>query len=122
MTVQRPDEGTNAGRTPEPPEAPFSRDLDRNRTPAGLGQPPVGAEQPGHGESAALRARRTGHRPQVRPLPPGSSERCLCGDPAESVVDTYWFNGRHSRDPVCRRHVTEVVAAITGRQARRDGR
>jgi hypothetical protein len=54
----------------------------------------------------------------VDPEAPG---QCLCGDPAEFVVETYWFSGRHSRDPVCERHVAEVVAAITKKQARRDG-
>lgn len=122
MTVQRPDDGIDAGGASEPPPPPFSPNPDRRRTPAVPGRPSAGSAQAGPGESAALRARRTGHRPQVRPLPPGGSERCLCGDPAESVVDTYWFNGRHSRDPVCPRHVTAVVAAITERQARRDGR
>jgi hypothetical protein len=71
---------------------------------------------------AACLPRRTGHRPEVRPLSPDTSDACLCGDPAELVVDTHWFSGRHSRDPVCPRHVDQVVAAIVERQARRDGR
>jgi hypothetical protein len=37
-------------------------------------------------------------------------------------VDTDWFSGRRSHDPVCERHVSEVVAAIINEQARRDGR
>lgn len=61
------------------------------------------------------------HRPKVVPVDPEASGQCLCGDPAEFVIETNWFSGRHSRDPVCERHVAEVVGAITREQARRDG-
>jgi hypothetical protein len=60
-------------------------------------------------------------RPDVVAADPALFERCLCGEPADSVVKTRWFNGRHSHDPVCRRHVDEVVRAIKKEQARRNG-
>jgi hypothetical protein len=63
------------------------------------------------------------YRPDVVPVDPAAATcQCLCGDTAEFVVETRWFSGRHSRDPVCGRHVTEVVAAISKEQARRNGR
>ncbi|MCO6005432.1 hypothetical protein NE236_10605 [Actinoallomurus purpureus] len=70
---------------------------------------------------AALRPGRPTHRPDVRPVDPETPCACLCGDPAEFVVETHWFSGRLSRDPVCERHVTEVVEAIRKKQAGRDG-
>jgi hypothetical protein len=60
-------------------------------------------------------------RPDVIPADPALSEQCLCGEPADFVVKTRWFSGRHSHDPVCRRHVDEVVRAINKEQARRNG-
>jgi hypothetical protein len=62
------------------------------------------------------------YRPEVIPIDPETpSGKCLCGDPSEFIVETNWFSGRHSRDPVCGAHVTAVVEAITKEQARRDG-
>jgi hypothetical protein len=75
----------------------------------------------GHAVRAAFRPRRTTERPDVQPVDPEDPGECLCGDPAEFVVDTNWSDGRHSRDPVCGRHVAEVVTAITEKQARRNG-
>jgi hypothetical protein len=60
-------------------------------------------------------------RPNVVPVDPAVPSQCLCGDPADFIIETHWFSGRHSRDPVCGRHVSEVVGAITKEQARRDG-
>jgi hypothetical protein len=60
-------------------------------------------------------------RPAVVAIDPESPRACLCGEPADFVVRTNWFNGRHSQDPVCRPHVDEVVHAIRKAQARRDG-
>lgn len=60
-------------------------------------------------------------RPDVVPVDPEAPRQCLCGEPADFVVRTNWFNGRHSQDPVCRPHVDEVVHAIKKAQARRDG-
>jgi hypothetical protein len=66
-------------------------------------------------------SRSAAQRPVVQPVDPAMPGECLCGDPADFIVDTNWFSGRRSRDPVCERHVAEVVAAITKEQARRDG-
>jgi hypothetical protein len=71
--------------------------------------------------AATFGLRRTSHRPEVQPVNPESPGECLCGDPADFIIEVNWFDGRRSRDPVCERHVTEVVAAITKEQARRDG-
>ncbi|MGH3379287.1 MAG: hypothetical protein ACRDP6_31600 [Actinoallomurus sp.] len=60
-------------------------------------------------------------RPDVVPIDPELSRQCLCGEKADFVVRTNWFNGRHSQDPVCRPHVDEVVRAIRKEQARRNG-
>jgi len=60
-------------------------------------------------------------KPAVVPADPDAPGRCLCGEPADVVVETNWFSGRHSRDPVCRPHVDEVVRAIKKEQARRNG-
>jgi hypothetical protein len=61
------------------------------------------------------------NRPEVLPMDPGVSAKCLCGDPAAFIVDMIWFSGRHSRDPVCELHVVDVVEAISREQARRNG-
>lgn len=66
-------------------------------------------------------SRRATQRPVVQPVDPAIPSECLCGDPADFIVDTNWFSGRRSADPVCERHVAEVVAAIMKEQARRDG-
>jgi hypothetical protein len=122
MTPQQPDGGMDTGRTSDArspqDQSPGIPDRPKTRTVPGGGR--TGSAD--HPETASVRARRTTQRPQVEPLPSDASETCLCGDSADFVVDTQWFSGRHSRDPVCRRHVTEVVAAIAERQARRDGR
>jgi hypothetical protein len=60
-------------------------------------------------------------RPHVVPTDPAAPGECLCGDPADFVVETNWFGGRHSQDLVCGRHVDEVVRAIRKQQARRNG-
>lgn len=60
-------------------------------------------------------------RPHVVPADPAATRECLCGEPADFIVETNWFGGRHSQDPVCRRHVDEVVRAIRKEQARRNG-
>lgn len=65
--------------------------------------------------------RRSAQRPEVQPVDDENPGVCLCGDPADFVIRTNWFSGRRSRDPVCDRHVAEVLAAITKEQARRDG-
>jgi hypothetical protein len=66
-------------------------------------------------------SRRAAQRPDIQPVDPATPGECLCGDPADFVIETNWFSGRRSLDPVCERHVTEVLAAITKEQARRDG-
>jgi hypothetical protein len=60
-------------------------------------------------------------RPEVLPVDPAAPGQCLCGDSADFVVETAWFSGRRSRDPVCGDHVDEVVHAIRKQEARRDG-
>ncbi|HEX6471304.1 MAG TPA: hypothetical protein VF069_19540 [Streptosporangiaceae bacterium] len=60
-------------------------------------------------------------RPYITPAGPAASLECLCGEPADFVVETNWFNGRRSQDPVCERHVDEVIRAIRKEQARRNG-
>jgi hypothetical protein len=60
-------------------------------------------------------------RPAVVPADPAAPGQCLCGEPADFVIEMSWFSGRHSKDPVCGRHVDEVVRAIKKEQARRDG-
>ena len=60
-------------------------------------------------------------RPHVMPVDPAAPGGCLCGEPADFVVETNWFGGRRSQDPVCGRHVDEVVRAIQKEQARRNG-
>jgi hypothetical protein len=60
-------------------------------------------------------------RPAVVPADPEAPGKCLCGEPADFVVETNWFSGRHSKDPVCNLHVDEVVRAIKKEQARRNG-
>ncbi|HKB29499.1 MAG TPA: hypothetical protein VKD26_01545 [Streptosporangiaceae bacterium] len=62
------------------------------------------------------------HRPDIVPVDPAVPSKCLCGDQADFIVETKWFSGRRSRDPVCEHHVVEVVGAIMREQARRDGR
>ena len=70
----------------------------------------------------AYGSRRAAQRPDVQPVDPSSVRgECLCGDPADYVIETNWFSGRRSLDPVCNRHVAEIVTAITKEQARRDG-
>jgi hypothetical protein len=64
---------------------------------------------------------RAAQRPDVVPADPAIPGECLCGDPADFIVSTNWFGGRRSRDPVCDRHLAEVLAAIAKQQARRDG-
>lgn len=84
----------------------------------------VNPGRPGSSEQTdtpTLHPRRSAERPEVQPVDPASPAECLCGDPADFIVDTNWFSGRRSRDPVCERHVAEVVTAITKKQARRDG-
>lgn len=66
-------------------------------------------------------AKTSSWRPHVVPADPAAPRECLCGEPADLVVETNWFSGRHSRDPVCGRHVEEVVLAIRKEQARRNG-
>ncbi|MGC5009205.1 hypothetical protein ACLQ2R_00415 [Streptosporangium sp. DT93] len=61
------------------------------------------------------------HRTAVVPLDSETSGRCLCGHRADYVIETRWFSGRHSRDPVCSPHVTEVLQGIAKQNARRDG-
>jgi hypothetical protein len=60
-------------------------------------------------------------RPEVVPVDPAVGGKCLCGEPAEFVVEMIWFSGRHSRDPVCERHIVDVVEAISKEQARVNG-
>jgi hypothetical protein len=60
-------------------------------------------------------------RPEIVAVDPASPGECLCGEPAEFVVKTNWFSGRQSLDPVCERHVDEVVRGIRKAQARRNG-
>jgi hypothetical protein len=60
-------------------------------------------------------------RPEVVPVDPAVGGACLCGEPADFVVDMIWFSGRHSRDPVCERHIVDVVEAIAREQARLNG-
>jgi len=60
-------------------------------------------------------------RPHVVSADPAAPGKCLCGEFADFVVQTNWFGGRHSRDPVCGRHLDEVVSAIRKEQARRNG-
>jgi hypothetical protein len=60
-------------------------------------------------------------RPAVVSADPEAPGQCLCGESADFVIETNWFSGRHSRDPVCHRHVDEVVRAIKKEQARRNG-
>ncbi len=69
----------------------------------------------GHAFEASIRW------PAVVPVDPAASGHCLCGDPADFVVEMNWFSGRHSQDPVCGGHVDEVVRAIKKEQARRNG-
>lgn len=61
------------------------------------------------------------HRTAVTPADPGTSSTCLCGYPADFVIETSWFSGRRSRDPVCEPHVAEVLDGIAKKNARRDG-
>ncbi|MFF3443320.1 hypothetical protein [Streptosporangium sp. NPDC002721] len=61
------------------------------------------------------------HRTAVVPADSGNPGKCLCGHPADYVIETRWFSGRHSRDPVCAPHVTEVLQGIAKQNARRDG-
>lgn len=63
----------------------------------------------------------TSWRPSVVPVDPAAQRECLCGVPADFVVETNWFSGRHSQDPVCGSHVDEVVRVIRKEQARRNG-
>lgn len=79
-------------------------------------------------ESAEEALRRWGYlgkpsswRPNVVSADPAGQRECLCGEPADFVVETNWFSGRHSQDPVCGSHVDEVVRAIRKEQARRNG-
>jgi hypothetical protein len=60
-------------------------------------------------------------RPEVVPVDPAVGGECLCGEPADFIVEMIWFSGRHSRDPVCERHIVDVVEAISREQARRNG-
>lgn len=60
-------------------------------------------------------------RPYIKPAGPAPPLDCLCGEPADFVVETNWFSGRRSQDPVCERHVDEVLRAIRKEQARRNG-
>jgi hypothetical protein len=90
----------------------------------GAGERGSGADRPAPpdlGNVSAYVSRSAAQRPVVQPVDPAMGGECLCGDPADFVIDTNWFSGRRSRDPVCERHVAEVVAAITKAQARRDG-
>jgi hypothetical protein len=64
---------------------------------------------------------RSSWRPHVAVADPAAPGECLCGEPADFVVETNWFGGRHSQDPVCRHHLEEVVSAIRKEQARRNG-
>jgi hypothetical protein len=84
---------------------------DDRRT--GRGDPPPAP----HGWGLAFEVR----APAVVPADPEAPGQCLCGEPADLVVETNWFSGRHSKDPVCRPHVDEVVRAIKKEQARRNG-
>lgn len=127
MTPQRSDRGTDLSTTPDRWSlSPRSRLNGRTSGQIDAGGSPVRPYRPGSAGHAAvapseLRPRRTTHRPAVQPADPEAPGECLCGDPAEFIVDTNWFSGRRSRDPVCERHVTEVVAAIVRKQAGRDG-
>jgi hypothetical protein len=71
--------------------------------------------------ASILAPRRAAERPVIQPVDPAFPSKCLCGDPADFIVETNWFSGRRSRDPVCEYHVAEVVAAITKKRAQRDG-
>jgi hypothetical protein len=91
-----------------------SRFTGRGGRGTGLGAPePVDA--PSYGSWRAAQ------RPDVVSVDPTAPGECLCGDPADYMVSTNWFGGRRSRDPVCDRHLAEVLAAIGKQQARRDG-
>jgi hypothetical protein len=61
------------------------------------------------------------HRSAVIPIDPEFPSTCLCGYPADFVIETSWFSGRRSRDPVCDQHVSAVVDGIAKKNARRDG-
>lgn len=59
----------------------------------------------------------------VVPVDPESSPRaCLCGHPADYVIETAWFRGRRSCDPVCEEHLEAVVGGIKAKLAERHGR
>jgi hypothetical protein len=60
-------------------------------------------------------------RPYLTPAGSAASLQCLCGEPADFVVETHWFGGRRSQDPVCEQHVDQVTRAIRKEQARRNG-
>jgi hypothetical protein len=100
----------------------MTRDDDRWARPGprrtGRGDPPPGQEI---FHTWGLAFESSIKKPAVVPADPASPGRCLCGEPADLVVETNWFSGRHSRDPVCRPHVDEVVRAIKKEQARRNG-
>lgn len=58
----------------------------------------------------------------VVPVDPESPLRtCLCGEPADYVIETNWFRGRRSRDPVCGEHLEIVVGGIKAKLAQRHG-
>jgi hypothetical protein len=57
----------------------------------------------------------------VLPVDPENPGTCLCGHPADYVIETNWFSGRRSRDPVCEPHVDEVVRGIAKKNAARNG-
>lgn len=101
-------------RPPEPDPTPSAGDARRTRR----ADARLSAEEVLHRWGAAYQ---TPRRPEVVPADPEVPGTCLCGEPAELVVETNWFSGRRSRDPVCRRHVDEVVRAIKKQQARRNG-
>lgn len=57
----------------------------------------------------------------VLPVNPEIPRQCLCGDPADFVIETSWFRGRLSRDPVCEPHLQTVVGSIKAKLAERNG-
>ena len=111
---------------PQPPEVENPTDTDQVHGSANAATPRaksaetrVSAEQVLHRWGYVVES--SSGRPQVVLADPAAPGECLCGEPADFVVETNWFGGRHSQDPVCGRHVDEVVCAIRKKQARRNG-
>jgi hypothetical protein len=109
---------------PRPPEAPSPKIANQLHGDAGArhGRPPRARLS---AEEVVQRwgniAKSFSRRPYIMPASPAASLECLCGEPADFVVETNWFGGRRSQDPVCEGHVDAVISAIKKEQARRNG-